>query len=292
LLIASPQIKAVHIHTLLSIAFYLLAAKWAHIAIRVTHFHNTADVVSPSFVRRAYQAVAKRTIQACATHQVACTVDAAEYLFGSAEGVTLLRNGFDLDHTLSDSEKDTGLLRELIRARPEEILLIQVARFMPVKNHRFSIDVLKSLRGSGFECRLALVGDGPLGSDILGYAEQQGVADRVVFLGVRADVPCLLGGADVMLLPSHSEGLGIVMVESQVAGLPAIASEGVPQEVDLGVGLINFLSIDDGPEVWSDCIRNKRYATKTADSDRLQRIRDQGYDVVNNVGILEGIYTE
>jgi hypothetical protein len=83
-----------------------------------------------------------------------------------------------------------------------------------------------------------------------------------------------------------------VLIESQVAGLPAIVSEGVPQEADLGVGLINFLSIDDGPEVWSDYIRNKRYATKTADSDRLQRIRDQGYDVVNNVGILEGVYTE
>ncbi len=291
LLRANPQIKAVHLHTLLHSAFGLLAAKWANVAIRVTHSHNTADVVNPSFIRRAYEVIAKHIILAYSTSRVACTREAAEYLFDSSEGVTLLPNGFNLDQTLTESENDTGTLRRLIEAKAEECVLIQVARFNPQKNHRFSIDVLKALQDKNFGCRLALVGDGPLRHDIQSYARQQGVTDRVFFLGVRTDVPCLLGGADVMLLPSHFEGLGIVLIESQVVGLPAIVSEGVPQEADLGVGLINFLSIDDGPGVWSDFIRNKRYVIKTTDSDRLQRIRAQGYDAAKNVGILERIYT-
>lgn len=292
LLATNPQLKAIHIHTLLSSAFYLMAAKSAKVAIRVTHSHNTADVVNPSFVRKAYEMIAKRVIQAYSTRRVACAADAAKYLFGSIRGVTLLRNGFNLDRTLSTSKSDTGLLRKLTGARPEELLLIQVARFMPVKNHRFSIDVLKCLQQSGFACRLALVGDGPLRPDILAYAEQQGVADKTFFLGVRADVACLLGGADVMLLPSHFEGLGMVLVESQVVGLPAVVSESIPHEVDLGLELINFLSIDDAPEVWGDHIRNRQYAAKTADSERLQHIRDQGYEVTDNIGVLEGIYTD
>ncbi len=291
LLRANPQIKAVHMHTLLNSALCLLAAKWANVAIRVTHSHNTADVVNPSFIRRAYEVIAKHIILAYSTSRVACTREAAEYLFDSSEGVTLLPNGFNLDQTLTESEKDTSTLRRLIEAKAEECVLIQVARFNPQKNHRFSIDVLKALQDKNFECRLALVGDGSLRHDIQSYAKQQGVTDRVFFLGVRTDVPCLLGGADVMLLPSHFEGLGIVLIESQVVGLPAIASHGVPQEADLGVGLITFLSVDDGPETWSDFIRNKRYVIKTTDSDRLQRIRAQGYDAAKNVGILERIYT-
>ena len=94
-----------------------------------------------------------------------------------------------------------------------------------------------------------------------------------------------------MLLPSHFEGLGIVLIESQVAGLPAIVSHGVPQEADLGVGLITFLPIDEGPEVWSDHIRSKQYAASTISSNRLQRIRDQGYDVEQNIELLESIYS-
>lgn len=291
LLMANPQIKAVHLHTLLNSAFCLVAAKWANVAVRVTHSHNTADVVNPSFIRRVYQTVAKQVILAYSTSRVACTRDAAEYLFNSAEGVTLLPNGFDLDHTLSESEKNTSMLRTLTEAKADEFILIQVARFNPQKNHRFSIDVLKTLQEKNFGCRLALVGDGSLRQDIQSYAKQQGVADRVFFLGVRTDVPCLLGGADVMLLPSHFEGLGIVLIESQVTGLPAIVSEGVPQEADLGVGLITFLPIDEGPEVWSDHIRSKQYAASTISSNRLQRIRDQGYDVEQNIELLESIYS-
>ena len=60
LLIANPQIKAVHIHTLLNSAFHLLAAKWANVNIRVTHSHRTADFESSSFVRGVYQALAKQ----------------------------------------------------------------------------------------------------------------------------------------------------------------------------------------------------------------------------------------
>ena len=291
LLRANPQIKAVHLHTLLNSAFGLLAAKWANVAIRVTHSHNTADVVNPSFIRRAYEVIAKKIILAYSTSRVACTREAAEYLFDSSEGVTLLPNGFNLDQTLTESEKDTDTLRRLIEAKAEECVLIQVARFNPQKNHRFSIDVLKALQEKNFGCRLALVGDGSLRHDIQSYARQQGVADRVVFLGVRTDVPCLLGGADLMLLPSHFEGLGIVLIESQVAGLPAIVSHGVPQEADLGVGLITFLPIDEGPKVWSDHIRSKQYAASTICRNRLQRIRDKGYDVEQNIELLESIYS-
>jgi glycosyltransferase EpsF len=290
LLIANPQIIAVHIHTTLSSAFFLLAAKWANVAIRVTHCHNTADVVSPSFVRRAYQAVAKRIIQICSTHRVACGVEAAEYLFDSAEGVILLRNGLDIDHTLRESEENVGLLRALIGAQPEEFILIQVARFTQVKNHQFSIDVLTSLQNAGFRSRLVFVGDGPLRTEVSDYAEQKGVANKTAFLGVREDVPQLMGGADAMLLPSHFEGFPVVLVESQVIGLPAIVSKTISQEVNLGVGLVSFLPIDEGSEIWSDCIRNKRYLTKTNDGESTQHLRNQGYDVIKNVHVLEGIY--
>jgi glycosyltransferase involved in cell wall biosynthesis len=64
-------------------------------------------------------------------------------------------------------------------------------------------------------------------------AASLGLAERVHFLGNRRDVPDLLGAMDIFVLPSHSEGVSLAVLEAMAAGLPVIVSEvgGLPEIV-------------------------------------------------------------
>lgn len=134
---------------------------------------------------------------------------------------------------------------------PEKINLIHVGRLCGVKNQPFLIDVLSSLLQTKAAC-LYIVGNGEDHKQkLIAYAEEKGVLEHIRFLPGDTNVPFLLTAMDVSLLPSFSEAFGMVAVESQLMGVPCIASTNVPRDVD--VGMCRFLPIDHS-QVWADAI--------------------------------------
>ena len=83
------------------------------------------------------------------------------------------------------------------------------------------------------------VGDGARRTICETLAIHEGVKDRVHFLGVRNDVPCIIHSVDVVVMSSHWEGFGLAAVEGMAAGKPVIASD-VPglSEVVKGAGVL------------------------------------------------------
>lgn len=77
-----------------------------------------------------------------------------------------------------------------------------------------------------------------------------GLVGRIVFAGVRRDMPKLMAASDVLFFPSRGEGLGMVAVEAQAAGLPVLASTEVPRECVVVPELVRFQDLDAGPGVW------------------------------------------
>ncbi len=75
------------------------------------------------------------------------------------------------------------------------------------------------------DAHLVLAGEGPRQSDLSLLASQLGVSDRVHFAGFRFDVPVLLSGADLLVLPSLHEGLPRAVLEAMVAGVPVVAAD-------------------------------------------------------------------
>ena len=74
-------------------------------------------------------------------------------------------------------------------------------------------------------------------------------------------MPALLRESTLLLLPSRSEGFGIVLIEAQAMGLSCYASDTVPKETDRGG--VTFLPLSAGPEAWADAIlRDRRYEQK------------------------------
>ena len=75
--------------------------------------------------------------------------------------------------------------------------------------------------------RLVLIGTGELVDSTRALAQELNLSDRVIFAGVRKDMAALYHAMDVFLLPSLFEGLPVVLVEAQAAGLPCFVADTV-----------------------------------------------------------------
>ena len=118
----------------------------------------------------------------------------------------------------------------------EAFILIQVSRFQGSKDQQTLIRSLDSLPPY---VKLILVGEGEAKGRCIALVEALGLSERVVFLGLRNDIPSLLKTADVVIQSSNWEGFGLAAIEGMAAGRPVVAS-GVPglQEIIEGAGLI------------------------------------------------------
>ncbi len=116
---------------------------------------------------------------------------------------------------------DGVALREAWRLAADEPLIVSVGRLVPLKNHALAISALRHMpRGS-----LAIVGDGPLLSELGEQVVAERLTDRVAFAGLRTDATAVIGAADVVVMPSRGEGLPLVGLEALAAGTPLVATD-------------------------------------------------------------------
>jgi glycosyltransferase involved in cell wall biosynthesis len=292
----------VHSHVHHFSGWVLMQAARAGVPVRVAHSHNSARnsrLDRPSdFARRAYMSVTEWLVRRYATHGLAASLTAAEALFGSNWDKD---PRFEVQHSTSDvAPFDVGpgdeTTRKSLRAEfglPEESFVIgHVGRFFPPKNHDFLIDVAVEVFKKAPDARLLLVGDGELRPAMEAKVARLGIADKVVFAGVRSDVPSImLNVMDIFVFTSISEGLGIAMVEAQAAALPCVYTEAVPHEADLVPQLLQRLSITESPVLWADTILARRGVPRAVTHvEALAMVKKSTFNIESNLRDLEKIY--
>jgi glycosyltransferase involved in cell wall biosynthesis len=162
---------------------------------------------------------------------------------------------------------------------------------MNQKNPFFCLEVAKACaaRNPDFVCLVAGGGEPTLHTlqkRVMGW----GLGSRIRLLGVRSDVPRLMLGSDLLLLPSLGEGLGMVAVEAQAAGLPVIASDAVPRECMVVEEMVDFLPLHAGPERWADAVLEKVAVPKTDHRIANQRVVDSPFSIEHSAKRLIEIY--
>lgn len=279
------EYKTVHCHVLLNNAFHLIAAKQAGVKHRISHSHNTSNGEMRG-IKKLYELWAKKLINSLSTHKISCGKEAAKYLFNTTERVWLLNNAIDLEKYLEIAKNNKEYWSTLRKVKG--LKLIQVGRLNDVKNHQFSLEIAKNLKNKGVEFTFFIVGQGPLESFLKAKVKEYSLTDCVYFLGVRDDVPELMAGANLMLMPSLHEGFPVVLVESQAIGIDTIASSNISSEVDLGLDLIEFQDINFVDD-WVSTILNWKKSIQS--SGRIfSLLKGKGFDVKSNAEDLKDYY--
>jgi len=238
------QYPVAHLHDpILSRFLYPVAHRHG---VRSFAVHSHATAYSDSRLRSVRNWLVCRNIGAYSDVRLACSRAAGDFLFGRC-GYEELPNAIDVE-TYRFKEP----VRMDVRAQLglDDVPVVgHVGRFSDQKNHRFLIDVYTELARLRPEARLMLVGDGPLRPGIEEIVAERGLADRVLFLGDRKDVAALYQAMDMFLLPSLYEGLPMVGVEAQCAGLPLVCSKEVTDEVAIGEAA--FLPLETPARQWA-----------------------------------------
>ena len=279
--------QIVHSHTLFSSGLHLSAAMLAGVPKRVAHAHSTSDANSSNYAGRAYQRGTRWLLSWIPTHYVACGKAAAEYLFPGRQDVTIIPNAIDIERFSTASA--TACKRALGLA-DDSLTILQVGRLMPVKNHAWSVQIASVLRTAGVKFQMLFVGTGPEISAIEALVLQHGLEEQVRLLGLRADIAELMAVADVMLMPSLHEGFPVVLVESQAAGLPAVISSAISPEVDLDLGLVHFVDLEQPAETWAKQIRSVAGACSVPEEKRKRSLEGSGFSARKSSERLLKIY--
>ena len=137
--------------------------------------------------------------------------------------VRVARNGVPLEALRSAAAGARSSVRAELGIEPGRPVLAIIGRLHPVKGHRALLAMLPAIVRSCPRALLLVIGDGPERAACEALALRLGVAAHVRFLGRRGDVPRLLAGIDLVLMPSQSEGLGLAAIEALAAARPVIA---------------------------------------------------------------------
>ncbi len=274
----------VHSHIDCMSAPILSAARRHGVSVRIAHSHNSFQ---DKDLKYPVKVVAKKFITRHATHLLACSKDAGKWMF-ETDDFEIMHNAidiaafeFDLDRRLS-SRKSLGI--------EEGVLTVgHVGRFSTAKNHDFILKVFASLAGMSNQVVLMLVGDGERRPLIEMKAREMGLSDKIKFLGSRDDVPNLMNAMDVFLMPSIYEGLPLVLVEAQAAGLPCVISNAIPRDCDI-TRKIKRLELAEPPSVWAEAVI--AHAGLQSRVDGFEIVRQAGFDVAFEAKKLGSFYLE
>ena len=266
--------------------YALQSARSAGIPVRIAHAHNTRIIRDYKYPLKL---VCKALLPGAATDYWSCGRDAGIYYYGKKrweESGFILHNAIDLERFRYQPE-----IRDRIRKAhglENAFVIGHVGRFNLQKNHTRLLDIFASVAGMLPEARLVLIGTGELEEATREKAGALGLADRVLFPGQMPNVNEWYQAMDCFVLPSLFEGLPVVGVEAQAAGLPCFFSGRVTDEILLGPDACR-IPLEEGNEVWA----RKILACRESGRDRAQGaelVRQAGYDICEEARKLQEIY--
>lgn len=286
--------NVVHSHVHHYSGYTLRLAEQAGVPVRIVHSHNDTSMVQSKarLLRRGYLTFMQHWISRYATVELAASCRAAQALYGPNwqpdSHRHILHCGIDLDAF------QVPVKRELICAElglPCDALIMgHVGRFDEQKNHSFLIEIAAEVIRWEPRAYLLLVGDGPLRSHIKQQVVEAGIDERVIFAGLRSDVPRLMRGAmDVFVFPSFYEGLPVVGIEAQAAGIPLLLSDTITEELTCVESLVKRMSLAQPVSAWAEVARAMMQVPVSLDNS-FSLMTESTFNIVNSSKALEKIY--
>lgn len=276
------EYQIVHCHQDCLSGVVLKVAKKNGVKFTIAHSHNANQDKNLKYLIKVFE---KRKIPKYADKLFACGDEAGRWMFNT-DNFEVLHNAIDTDLYTYNKEKADKVKKEF--GIENKFVVGHVGRFSTQKNHEFLIDVFNEVQKVKEDSVLMLVGDGDLRPEIEQKVRDLQIENKVIFTGVRSDVNDLMQGMDVFLFPSLYEGLGIVLIEAQAAGLRCVISDTIPKDGVL-TDDVTCISLAQSPVVWAnEILKYQKYKR----SNNKEIIKKADYDIKNNAKTLEQFYIE
>lgn len=240
------------IHFNMSYANFIpvIIARWLGAKRIIMHSHSTAIDDRRSGVRiikTAIHKIGRYLMSYMADDYLACSSLAAAWMYPEkllrSSHYYMAKNAIDVSK-YSYNPQIRAAVRENEGIKEDTFVIGHVGRFTYQKNHEFLIDVFKQVHDKLDNSLLLLIGEGPEENQIKEKVESLGLTSSVLFLGRRSDVPRLFQAMDCFVLPSRFEGLPIVGIEAQAAGLPCLFSTCITSETSQIKTLSAFVDLE------------------------------------------------
>ncbi len=260
---------------------YLKYAKKFGIKRRIVHSHNAMNMDSnfKGQLRGVLHHKNKIGIEHYATDFFACSKQAAKWFYKPSliDQVRVIPNAIDISKMRYDKKAAREIRTEF--GLKDELLIGNIGRLHFQKNQSFALDIFKKVLDERSDARLMLVGDGEDREMLVQKAKDLGIEDKVIFTGVRRDIPKILSALDLFLFPSLFEGLPIAALEAQAAGLPIVASKDtIPDELKVNSNF-EFVSLDEPAAIWAEDVVWLSDVGKEAWDNIQENFAHAGYDI-------------
>lgn len=269
--------RVVHCHIRSTASIILWIAKKNN-KIGIAHSHSTSS-------GRGANAVIKNILQYpiryIADFFMACSTEAGRWLFGKkvikSNKYELWKNGIDPQDFIFNENHRKLIRKEL--GLETSVIIGHVGRLVSVKNHMLILEILPEVIKKNKDIHYLCIGDGELEMELRNKINELNLNNYVTILPSSSMVGKYYSAFDLFVLPSHFEGLGIVLIEAQTSGLMCLISDTVPKEaVLIQENVIRLSNMDKSR--WIESIfhiieTNSIYSR----NNYVERIKDTGYDI-------------
>lgn len=206
----------------------------------------------------------------------------------------VIYNPVDIGAMHAARNDDPERLRNELGIQPDRFCLGVVGQISPVKGQDIAVKATRQLRRRGTSCHLVIAGEvkftaraarydnSRYSRELYTYVDASDLRSDVVFLGERSDIPQVMAGVDLLLVPSREEGFGRVVVEAMAAGTPVVAAaRGGPAEI-ITNGVTGLLVASEDPNAWADAIE-----TVMSDTSVCQQLVNEGRKYSERFGLAQ-----
>lgn len=283
---ARGEYKVVEAHQNHRCLFPLSLAKSCGATVRIAHSHSSYP--ASSIFTRVYRILFKNRIGRVATHMWGCSKSANVWLYGErlAAFAEVIPNAIDARRFEFDASKRLRVRTELGIEGP---CIGHVGAGGDAKNYPFILELFKETLKREPSARLLLIGCSPesQGGKVASLVKGLGLVGKVIMTGAVDDPESYICAMDCFVLPSHFEGMPIVLVEAQANGLSPIVAESVTREVDV-TGRVLYLPTGPGDTAsWAEAVLAHCFEPRFTNVDAIGKA---GYEIRDAARVLQKRY--
>lgn len=225
------------------------------------------------------------------TDFVANSIDCGKWQFGELAYKRGLINIFKTVINTEDNAYDVDL-RNRTREKfgwQKNVVYGFIGRYEAQKNPLFLIDIFNEISKKQGNAILVMVGFGEMEQEMAKRINSYGIADKVKNLGRRDDIKQFYNAFDAFLLPSLYEGMPVVGIEAQCAGLPIFFSKNITEETT-ACDLAHYISLDETPVQWAEMIISVTDNNMPVRRSYVKEVKDAGFDSRGEAERLQEFY--